>query len=294
LALSYSTGNGNGLFGMGWALSLPEVARKVSRHVDGPGGVFVVSGAEELVPIEGPASGRIRFRSRTDEVFEHICDGSGDYWEARGEDGIRTRYGTARPPGMPRGWRDPAVIADPDDPRRIFGWRITETRDLLGNLVRYEYVADQGHQPVISRISYRGHGDPSFPVDIEFDYEPRSDPYADWRAGFEVRTTLRCTALRVVVHTADGGRRVAREMRFTYLDAPFTGVCLLAGVDVGGSPAEPGPGRGNPGARPAGSAGGWGRARPGRHQDSDASGAADRERGPGDDRRRAGRGAVGE
>ena len=33
LSLGYSTGNGNGPFGLGWALSLPGVARKTSRGV---------------------------------------------------------------------------------------------------------------------------------------------------------------------------------------------------------------------------------------------------------------------
>src|SRR4051795_11455018 len=33
LALTYSTGTGNGPFGLGWALSLPGVARKTSRGV---------------------------------------------------------------------------------------------------------------------------------------------------------------------------------------------------------------------------------------------------------------------
>src|ERR1700675_1600088 len=61
LSLRYSTGNGNGPFGMGWQLSLPGVSRKtargVPRYVDavGPAGdradVFVLSGAEDLVPV---------------------------------------------------------------------------------------------------------------------------------------------------------------------------------------------------------------------------------------------------
>src|SRR5688572_23882577 len=33
LSLNYSTGNGNGLFGLGWALSLPGITRKTSHGI---------------------------------------------------------------------------------------------------------------------------------------------------------------------------------------------------------------------------------------------------------------------
>jgi hypothetical protein len=148
-----------------------------------------------------------------------------------------TRYGTPRPDGAGADWRDPAVVADPADPRRIFGWRISETRDPLGNLVRYEYRRDAGQepghhwdQPLIARISYVDYGDraaPSFLVGVEFDYEPRPDPFSDHRAGFEIRTSLRCRTVRVVTHAADSVARVAREHRFGYQQATFSGVSLL-------------------------------------------------------------------
>jgi len=120
------------------------------------------------------------------------------------------------PAGAPAGRRDPAAAADPDDPSRIAAWRITETRDPLGSLVRYEYQADRGDepghrwdQPLISRISYADYGDPaapSFLVQIEFDYEARPDAFSTYRSGFEIRTSLRCRTIRVVTHAADGWR----------------------------------------------------------------------------------------
>jgi Salmonella virulence plasmid 65kDa B protein len=76
LSLAYSTGNGNGPFGLGWRLSLPGVSRKTSRgvprYVDAPGAgarqadVFVLSGAEDLVPVAGSDPGRVRYRPRTE------------------------------------------------------------------------------------------------------------------------------------------------------------------------------------------------------------------------------------
>src|SRR5436309_8740476 len=58
LNLVYSTGNGNGLFGLGWSLSIPSIARKTSkgipRYRDEATKVtdrdtFILSGAEDLV-----------------------------------------------------------------------------------------------------------------------------------------------------------------------------------------------------------------------------------------------------
>ena len=52
------------------------------------------------------------------------------------------------PPGRADAtWRDPAVVADPGDPGRVFGWRITATQDALGNLIRYAYLPDRGRSP---------------------------------------------------------------------------------------------------------------------------------------------------
>ena len=54
LNLVYSTGNGNGPFGLGWSLSLPGISRKTSKgvpHYDDATDVFILSGAEDLVPV---------------------------------------------------------------------------------------------------------------------------------------------------------------------------------------------------------------------------------------------------
>ncbi|HET6214184.1 MAG TPA: SpvB/TcaC N-terminal domain-containing protein, partial [Micromonosporaceae bacterium] len=271
LALAYSTGNGVGPFGLGWALSLPGVARKTSRgvprYIDAAGpdaprpDVFVLSGAEDLVQVAGSYPGRVRYRPRTEGLFarvEHVRDSSGDFWQVGAKNGTTQGYGTPRPVNAPAGWRDPAVVADPRDPTRVFGWRITQTSDPMGNLIRYEYLRDHGDepgrvwdQPLIARIRYADYGDPaagSFLVDVEFEYEARPDPHSDYRAGFEVRTSLRCKTIRVVTRAADGVARTLREYRLGYQQAGFSGTSLLTRIDVVGideqavaPPPEPGP-----------------------------------------------------
>jgi hypothetical protein len=75
---------------------------------------------------------------------------------------------------------------------------------------------------MIARISHADYGDranPASVVTLEFDYEPRPDPISDDRAGFEIRTSLRCRTIRVVTQAADGVARVANTYRLHYGDA---------------------------------------------------------------------------
>ncbi len=155
--------------------------RDAAGQDGGRADTFVLSGAEDLVPVADSYPGRVRYRPRTEGLFariEHVRDDTGDYWEVRGRGGLFTRYGTARPAGADGAWRDPAV---PADPGRVFGWRITETRDLLGNLIRYEYRPDAGQEPghtwnhpLLACVRYADFGDrgkPSFLVTVHFAYE---------------------------------------------------------------------------------------------------------------------------
>lgn len=56
LSLSYDSGAGNGPFGLGWNLSLPSITRKTDKGLPKyqdaeESDVFILSGAEDLVPV---------------------------------------------------------------------------------------------------------------------------------------------------------------------------------------------------------------------------------------------------
>jgi hypothetical protein len=56
LSLSYDSGAGNGPFGFGWSLSLPSITRKTDKGLPkyqdaDESDVFILSGAEDLVPV---------------------------------------------------------------------------------------------------------------------------------------------------------------------------------------------------------------------------------------------------
>jgi Salmonella virulence plasmid 65kDa B protein len=69
LALTYDSAVGNGPFGIGWSLSLASITRKTEtglpqdRNAD-ESDVFILSGAEDLVPLLDDGTGR-GGRSRT-------------------------------------------------------------------------------------------------------------------------------------------------------------------------------------------------------------------------------------
>jgi RHS repeat-associated protein len=157
LTLGYDSGAGNGPFGIGWHLSTPSVTRKTDkglpRYVEGEDpDVFVLSGAEDLVPVRVRSGSGTRldvieqggyrvqrYRPRTEGLFARIEQwtdkATGEvHWRATTRDNVLNIYG-----------RSPlARIADPEHPGRVFSWLLEETRDDRGNLARYTYKAEDG------------------------------------------------------------------------------------------------------------------------------------------------------
>jgi Insecticide toxin TcdB middle/N-terminal region/Salmonella virulence plasmid 65kDa B protein/FG-GAP-like repeat len=160
-------------------------------------------------------------------------------------------YGTPR-----RIQDDPAVIANPENRRQVFHWKLTETRDPFGNLIRYDYERDLGDtvdhlwdQAYLKRIRYTDYTDPEtggerFLISVTFNYDERPDPFSEYRPGFEIRTTRRCTSIEI--HTHADRERLVRAYRLIYLDQrdlpidrlPLNAASLLSQVLVEGHDDE--------------------------------------------------------
>ena len=78
LGLSYDTGAGNGPFGLGWSLGVPQITRKTDKklpeyrdHEDGD--TFVLAGAEDLVPelYDDQGEWKRRIDKGVNEAFPH-------------------------------------------------------------------------------------------------------------------------------------------------------------------------------------------------------------------------------
>lgn len=261
LALVYSTGNSNGPFGLGWAMGVPGVSRKTSkgvpryrdRAVNPPDrDTFILSGAEDLVLISEPASGVTRFQPRTEGLFariERVQTAGNDFWRVRSKDGLVSLYGT--PAG---GGGDPAMVADPAARNKIFCWKLSQTTNPFGNRIDYQYLRDRGSEgphvwdqlylQKVQYVDYEKGGQIRFLVSVTFVYEERPDLFSDYRAGFELRTRLRCKRIEIRTHADQD--RLARTYELVYLDErvragelppaslPLNGVSLLSQVRVAG------------------------------------------------------------
>ena len=150
LNLVYSTGNGNGPFGLGWNLSIPGVSRKTSK------GVPRITTTPRRMSSSCPGR-RISFRSETCRRrlpavlppahrgvvradLEHH-DATNSYWEVRSKDGLESLYGTQASLGT-----DPAAIADPSDRTQCLRLEAHRTEDPFGNRIGYEYERDSGEE----------------------------------------------------------------------------------------------------------------------------------------------------
>ena len=159
LSLSYDSAAGNGPFGLGWSLSLPSITRKTDkglpRYDDADeSDVFILSGAEDLVPVleqddkgnwvrpkaterivGGTAYSIQRYRPRTEGLFARIerwtnvNEPTDVFWRSLSKDNITTWYGKTLE----------SRIADPTDPTRIFSWLICQSHDDRGNVLVYGY-----------------------------------------------------------------------------------------------------------------------------------------------------------
>jgi RHS repeat-associated protein len=166
ISLSYDSGAGNGSYGLGWSLSLPSITRKTDKGLPKyedaeESDVFILSGAEDLVPVfktnpttgefvknakgnfvydEFPRDGYLvrRYRPRIEGLFARIerwantTDATDVFWRSISKDNITTFYGKT----------EESRIANPEDSPQIFSWLICQSYDDKGNAIVYKYKAE--------------------------------------------------------------------------------------------------------------------------------------------------------
>ncbi len=193
LSVDYSSGSGNGPFGLGFGLAIPNVSRKTEKGIPqyDARDTFILSNADDLVPAlvmrdgvwqpdeatandsdDGTSTTHVRrFRPRTEGLFAHIeqrtrqSDGNA-HWVVTTKENVTSVFGRS----------DNARVVDPADPTRIYQWLLEESWDARGNRIVYEYLPENNGS--LSRILYGNHRDGDGPwlwhFEVRFDYGERT------------------------------------------------------------------------------------------------------------------------
>jgi RHS repeat-associated protein len=161
LALSYGSGSGNSPFGFGWSVAIPSITRKTDKglpqHRDADeSDIFIFSGAGDLTPALVQSGGQWirdvvpsrtlygkqyaihRYRPRVESLFAQIerwinlTDATDTFWRCITRDNVTSWYGSTVA----------SRIADPNNPAHIFQWNIDTSYDDKGNVICYQYKAE--------------------------------------------------------------------------------------------------------------------------------------------------------
>jgi len=163
LGISYSSGAGNGIFGLGWNLSLGSIKRKTDKglpqyfdSIDSD--TFLFSEAEDLVPefkknpdgsftLDENDEYTINEKSSTDGLFtinNYIPRIEGlfariERWTKKSDGRIKWRVITKENTTTLFGWTDNSILVNPDDAKKIYEWLPEFVFDDKGNCSQYIY-----------------------------------------------------------------------------------------------------------------------------------------------------------
>ena len=156
LSLSYDSGAGNSVFGLGWNLALPAITRKTDKGLpryndSDETDVFIFAGAEDLVAVSGQEQS-IRvygkqyhihvYRPRIEGLFARLerwteqGNARNVFWRSISRDNITTWYGHD----------EQSRVFDPNHPTHIYQWLICQSYDDKGNAIEYRYSRDAASQ----------------------------------------------------------------------------------------------------------------------------------------------------
>ncbi|MEO8149293.1 MAG: SpvB/TcaC N-terminal domain-containing protein [Bacteroidia bacterium] len=156
MSLSYNSGSGKGIFGLGWNAEPPSITRKTEKKLpeyndEEESDVFIFSGAEDLVPAlkqdingtwnkEVSTDGSVkRYKPRIEGGFariEKITEANGNvYWKVTSKDNVVSIFGKSKS----------AQIYNRDSPNntiKIFKWFLEFSYDDKGNCFQLEYKTE--------------------------------------------------------------------------------------------------------------------------------------------------------
>ena len=199
LNLTYNSGNGNGLIGMGWHLPLMSIKRQTDKglpHYTSQDS-FIADNGRELVCIQSSES-KILFRLKNEShFFKYEYFPADDYWICTDRSGKKYYLSeTLQHPGI----------------QKTYAWYVSRIVDTNGNQIIYHY--SQYHNQIYCHYIAYGPVEKGFPDEchaVFFHYENRHDPIADYRPTFRMLTDRRLN--KIVIKTRN---KLVRSYTLTY------------------------------------------------------------------------------
>ena len=230
LGLSYNSGGGGSVVGMGWSMSVPSIERmtyrKLPRYTRADD--FAANGSEQLVLL--PSTDPPVYRARYEKGFARHTwiaaeDGAEGYWLAEYPDGSKGTFGATMD-----GTLVPNARVSGDE--GTFRYMLVEKVDVYGHRVVYSYQKD-GFSSLLSHIGYvfTDENNPTYAVTLEYEEragDGRVDYLSDAKPGFDERLTQRLAAVNVLT-------RGVRVRRYQLSYDPYTdsgGLTRLARVET--------------------------------------------------------------
>ncbi|MEO6951303.1 MAG: SpvB/TcaC N-terminal domain-containing protein, partial [Polyangia bacterium] len=197
MSLAYSSGSGNGPWGMGWSVAMPSIERGTAFGLPAytTDDSFYADGSEQLVRVDDTGATYFEYRARFENAFiryrwhnPFAAASNGDYWTAELPDGSIRYFGA-----------DPAGTIDTLSREQggagTFKYGLVASVDALGNRVHYTWqqlvgtanpdrALESVSEPVLASIEYAFHADGTPRNKVVFGYEERPDAVSDCKAGF--------------------------------------------------------------------------------------------------------------
>lgn len=180
ITISYSSGAGNSMLGVGWALELGSIERSLKNGIPkyDASDIFVFnSGAQasELVNIGGD-----EYRLKIEGEFLKINFVNGAYWQVKDRSGTIYTFGSNSQHRF-------------ESAGKIFKWCLERVEDNFGNYLTIDYLLD-GVYLYPYQIKYTGNSVTNLATTnlIEFNYINRADSQINNRSGisFEINKLL--------------------------------------------------------------------------------------------------------
>lgn len=206
LSVDYSSGGGNGIFGLGFSLSIPKISIRTEKGIPKYDGkdIFIAGAGELVLKLKNPSKKNgfdvYEYLPRIEGSFSTIKhfvkeDKSESYWEITTSENQKSVFG--------KSWQ--SRVYNPDDNSQIFEWLVEEEADSKGNRILYSYksenrdnllneVWEEGHSynnKYIQNIKYGNYFDEKntlkFAFEVIFDYgeydisdldKGKKDPYS--------------------------------------------------------------------------------------------------------------------